>query len=177
VVGWYHSHPVFEPIPSTKDIENHMRYQQWLGNSSVAWDTVPFIGLIIGPWDVSMINEKSVLKWFSVKKVEDIKHSGRGFPMTINIQSDCDGVTGSQIALLKLHMVALAKTYSHVSDFKSLWRGFTYEKGSHGSYQRVLGSVTRLQKLTGSLKSDLNDLDMQLTEPLMRDVLESVTSK
>jgi len=25
VVGWYHSHPVFEPIPSTKDIENHRR--------------------------------------------------------------------------------------------------------------------------------------------------------
>ena len=62
VVGWYHSHPVFEPIPSTKDIETHRQYQQLLEDSTVAWDNVPFIGLIVGPWDIGMINKMSVLK-------------------------------------------------------------------------------------------------------------------
>jgi len=177
VVGWYHSHPVFEPIPSTKDIENHRRYQRLLENSTAAWDAVPFVGLIVGPWDIGMINERSVLKWFSVKKVDDIAHSGRGFPMKINVISESAGVTASQINILKSHMVALAKLYSELSDFKSLWRGFRYKKGVDGEYQRVIGSVTRLEKLKGSLKSALEDLDVKLTENLLRDVLESIENK
>jgi len=176
VVGWYHSHPVFEPIPSTKDIENHRRWQRLLENSCDVWDTVPFVGLIIGPWDIGMINEMSVQKWFSVKKVDEIEHCDRGFPMKINVKSDSTGVTASQIDLLKSHMVALGKWYTKV-DFKSLWRGFTYERGEDGKYQRVLGSVTRIQKLTGSLESDLKDLDVNLTEQLVRDVLESLINR
>jgi proteasome lid subunit RPN8/RPN11 len=27
VVGWYHSHPTFEPEPSIRDIENQASYQ------------------------------------------------------------------------------------------------------------------------------------------------------
>lgn len=27
VVGWYHSHPTFEPQPSIRDIENQTSYQ------------------------------------------------------------------------------------------------------------------------------------------------------
>lgn len=27
VVGWYHSHPTFEPNPSVRDIENQSSYQ------------------------------------------------------------------------------------------------------------------------------------------------------
>jgi proteasome lid subunit RPN8/RPN11 len=27
VVGWYHSHPTFEPDPSIRDIENQASYQ------------------------------------------------------------------------------------------------------------------------------------------------------
>ena len=27
VVGWYHSHPTFEPHPSIRDIENQTSYQ------------------------------------------------------------------------------------------------------------------------------------------------------
>jgi proteasome lid subunit RPN8/RPN11 len=27
VVGWYHSHPTFEPTPSIRDIENQVNYQ------------------------------------------------------------------------------------------------------------------------------------------------------
>lgn len=27
VVGWYHSHPTFEPVPSIRDIQNQASYQ------------------------------------------------------------------------------------------------------------------------------------------------------
>jgi len=29
VVGWYHSHPTFDPQPSLRDIENQAQYQVW----------------------------------------------------------------------------------------------------------------------------------------------------
>ena len=35
VVGWYHSHPTFEPNPSIRDIENEVAYQVGLTVSSV----------------------------------------------------------------------------------------------------------------------------------------------
>ena len=45
VVGWYHSHPTFQPDPSVTDIENQANYQNLFGVNC------PFVGLIIGTWD------------------------------------------------------------------------------------------------------------------------------
>ena len=44
-LGWYHSHPYFEPTPSHVDIENHNAYQKLFSKSNL-----PFIGLIVAPY-------------------------------------------------------------------------------------------------------------------------------
>ncbi|CAG8486065.1 5048_t:CDS:10, partial [Scutellospora calospora] len=47
-VGWYHSHPTFEPQPSIRDIENQTQYQEmWRREDGVE----PFIGVIVTPYD------------------------------------------------------------------------------------------------------------------------------
>ncbi|CAG8504869.1 16544_t:CDS:10 [Dentiscutata heterogama] len=47
-VGWYHSHPTFEPQPSVRDIENQTQYQEmWRREDGVE----PFIGVIVTPYD------------------------------------------------------------------------------------------------------------------------------
>jgi proteasome lid subunit RPN8/RPN11 len=53
VVGWYHSHPRFQPDPSITDIENQSNYQNLFQsdllksqNNSIC----PFVGLIIGTY-------------------------------------------------------------------------------------------------------------------------------
>lgn len=97
--------------------------------------------------------------------------------MRIDVKSDSKGITESQISFLKSQMLALGKEYKHAADFEAIWRGFAYEKGADGQYQRVLRSITRLQKLKESLKADLKDLDVELTKDLLRDVLDSVTNK
>lgn len=77
VVGWYHSHPTFQPDPSVTDIENQGNYQRLFvsnnnqdnehtnrgrsggrgdddgGDSgkSSGQECPPFVGLIIGTWD------------------------------------------------------------------------------------------------------------------------------
>lgn len=47
-VGWYHSHPTFEPSPSCRDIETQTMYQSLF--TRPADNTEPFLGFIISPF-------------------------------------------------------------------------------------------------------------------------------
>ncbi|KAJ1654677.1 hypothetical protein IWQ61_005431 [Dispira simplex] len=47
VVGWYHSHPTFDPNPSIRDIENQTSYQD-LFRRQDGWE--PFVGAIVCPF-------------------------------------------------------------------------------------------------------------------------------
>ena len=51
VVGWYHSHPVFQPDPSIRDIENQASYQHLCRDPTTSIE--PFVGLIICTRDCS----------------------------------------------------------------------------------------------------------------------------
>ncbi|KAL5035475.1 hypothetical protein RTP6_003162 [Batrachochytrium dendrobatidis] len=48
VVGWYHSHPTFEPNPSIRDIENQANYQKLFCRED---GMEPFVGVIVSPFD------------------------------------------------------------------------------------------------------------------------------
>ncbi|KAH6563159.1 hypothetical protein BASA62_008719 [Batrachochytrium salamandrivorans] len=48
VVGWYHSHPTFEPNPSIRDIENQANYQNLFRRDD---GMEPFVGVIVSPFD------------------------------------------------------------------------------------------------------------------------------
>lgn len=47
VVGWFHSHPEFEPLPSVRDIANQRAYQTLCRRK--ADNVEPFVGLIVSP--------------------------------------------------------------------------------------------------------------------------------
>lgn len=47
-VGWYHSHPTFEPSPSCRDIETQTMYQVLF--SHTADSAEPFLGFIVSPF-------------------------------------------------------------------------------------------------------------------------------
>lgn len=49
IVGWYHSHPTFDPDPSIIDIENQNNYQLLFSDEKTRID--PFVGLILSPYD------------------------------------------------------------------------------------------------------------------------------
>lgn len=41
VVGWYHSHPTFAPIPSVRDIETQAKFQVLFSNVDLALWKIP----------------------------------------------------------------------------------------------------------------------------------------
>ena len=59
LVGWYHSHPTFEPIPSKRDIENQSAYQSLFRAED---GSEPFIGIIASPrW-----KEETIFSFISI---------------------------------------------------------------------------------------------------------------
>ncbi|KAG1677833.1 hypothetical protein FOA52_008597 [Chlamydomonas sp. UWO 241] len=65
-VGWYHSHPVFEPNPSQKDMENQRNYQALFRDPACHQE--PFVGLIVGPYNVSLPGPASAVTAFLVQQ-------------------------------------------------------------------------------------------------------------
>jgi hypothetical protein len=49
VVGWYHSHPSFPPLPSVIDIVNQLQMQQQSGDDDSSDE--PYIAAIFSPYD------------------------------------------------------------------------------------------------------------------------------
>jgi proteasome lid subunit RPN8/RPN11 len=65
-VGWYHSHPDFQPIPSITDIDNQANYQQlFQGGDLVGMiaEVSPFVGLIVGTYDGKNPTSQSEMRY------------------------------------------------------------------------------------------------------------------
>lgn len=48
IVGWYHSHPTFQPDPSIRDLDTQWSYQQLITDQGTV--KRPFVGLIVSPY-------------------------------------------------------------------------------------------------------------------------------
>ncbi|XP_009068191.1 PREDICTED: histone H2A deubiquitinase MYSM1, partial [Acanthisitta chloris] len=46
VIGWYHSHPAFDPNPSIRDIDTQAKYQSYFSRGGAL-----FIGMIVSPYN------------------------------------------------------------------------------------------------------------------------------
>jgi protein MYSM1 len=64
VVGWYHSHPTFEPNPSVRDIENQSSYQSLFRHDESGLE--PFIGVIVSPYDYTPVTNRSKIQYLSI---------------------------------------------------------------------------------------------------------------
>ena len=69
VVGWYHSHPKFQPDPSVTDINNQQQYQNLMKDEISGIE--PFVGLIVSTYDLKLTSLKSHHQWFHTKLYSD----------------------------------------------------------------------------------------------------------
>lgn len=78
VVGWYHSHPVFAPQPSLRDVQNQTNYQYLFHDPLV--NMMPFIGVIVSPFDSRTSSASSAITMFYVEN----SSGAAGRPMRCN---------------------------------------------------------------------------------------------
>ncbi|KAG8225313.1 hypothetical protein J437_LFUL001928 [Ladona fulva] len=69
LVGWYHSHPTFPPLPSVQDIETQIRVQDWFTRSNGS----PFIGLILSPHSSVNLSLASSYRCILIDDKQEIK--------------------------------------------------------------------------------------------------------
>ena len=67
-VGWYHSHPIFEPRPSAKDNENQRNYQALCRLEPSGLE--PWVGAIVSPYDQALPTSQSGLQFWVVRQRE-----------------------------------------------------------------------------------------------------------
>jgi hypothetical protein len=66
VVGWYHSHPTFEPNPSVRDIENQCEHQAMFRRHGTGVE--PFVGVIVSPFDPNNLSYLSKFQFLAVSE-------------------------------------------------------------------------------------------------------------
>ncbi|KAI8333892.1 hypothetical protein BC941DRAFT_379674 [Chlamydoabsidia padenii] len=104
VVGWYHSHPTFVAIPSIRDIENQMSYQDLFRIKETGDE--PFIGLIINPYNTK--DGISAMTYVHISNEVDST-------MTFRVPYKCDQITTPNI----VDVAATMATFEHlVEEYK-----------------------------------------------------------
>ncbi|KAG0235332.1 Myb-like, SWIRM and MPN domains 1 [Mortierella sp. GBA43] len=134
VVGWYHSHPTFEPNPSIRDIENQCEHQAMFRRHSTGVE--PFVGVIVSPFDPRNLSYLSKFQFLTVSEQLDERLGCRipfGFDREITRTNELSVAVFQQLS----ELVRYYRTYEHRVDLsKPLQRGEV---------------VTRLEKLIQSL--------------------------
>lgn len=146
VVGWYHSHPSFPPIPSIRDVINQTNYQTLLKLDD---GTEPFIGVIVAPFQ----QELSEIKVFHVSdEVNETRH--------IRLPYECI----SDIKDIPLSQETVNDLYSLISEYATFKNRVDLQATtSHGS--------SYLTSLSQSLHTYLDNMDKH--DSIITPLLES----
>uniref|UniRef100_A0A8C2CGV0 Myb-like, SWIRM and MPN domain-containing protein 1 n=1 Tax=Cyprinus carpio TaxID=7962 RepID=A0A8C2CGV0_CYPCA len=138
VVGWYHSHPAFDPNPSLRDIDTQAKYQSYFSRGGA-----PFIGMIVSPYNSSNPSPLSQTTCLLVQ--EETGPSGpQRFPYRFNIQYSSELPDWSEVMR------------------RAEWVVFKYRL-SHGSVPmdrlfRRHSSLTCLEKMLTSIRKTLEQV-------------------
>lgn len=162
-VGWYHSHPIFAPKPSQKDNENQRNYQALFRCDRTRLE--PFIGAIVGPYDMQLPTQASAFTWFVVQT-----RSGDLTPYSIrHIVKPMAVLPGEHMQQQLLSLAETVKDDYGRMDLSSMWR--PYASLIDGNPKG--GPCSRADKLKAALQkhlpssSDSSDGTMNLMSRLL----------
>lgn len=136
VVGWYHSHPTFEPNPSIRDIENQSEHQTMFRRHEL--NVEPFVGVIVSPFDPRNLSFLSKFQFLSVSEQVDERLNCRlpfGYDREITRTNELSVSVFQQLS----DLVRYYRTYEHRVDLSLPLR-----KGE-------ATTMTRLDKLLKSI--------------------------
>ena len=181
VVGWYHSHPVFEPTPSGVDVDNQLNYQNLFAADAERDDAgpardgaaatkptrvSPFVGFIVGPYDLRLPTRVSKMTCFVAER-----RAGRGgvaedAPFEVRYETTDDAPDDACVEAMCAVVAANADVAGRVR-INELWRHFT----NIANNKPDGGPCTKLAKLRASLAARLPDTVDEAREEQMLDAV------
>ncbi|TPX44854.1 hypothetical protein SeLEV6574_g04262 [Synchytrium endobioticum] len=148
VVGWYHSHPTFEPKPSVRDLENQGAYQTLFRHED---GSEPFVGAIVAPYMPSNASNVSVVTWMAVD--ERPANSTFRLPFVVNpttVQSS--RITDEDIIKVQ-QLVNDYKDRKDCVDLAAVYRQTASATCNGDTGVAVAPHVTKLDKVMESITS------------------------
>ncbi|XP_066928133.1 MPN domain-containing protein-like [Clytia hemisphaerica] len=113
LVGWYHSHPFWQPDPSIHDIDSQLQYQKVLKDRHYE----PCVGLIVSPYD--SYRKESQFNAFWVREPNDNKSIGLPLQMKFTTQQDQEltqDVINNMVDVVNFHQAK-----SDIVKFTEMW--------------------------------------------------------
>ncbi|KAJ1548274.1 Myb-like, SWIRM and MPN domains 1 [Nowakowskiella sp. JEL0078] len=140
VVGWYHSHPTFEPDPSIRDLENQCAYQTLFRRQD---GIEPFVCVIVSPYDKRNPSDTSKFRFLSLAN----EWSENG---DYRIPYFCSKtITASD---------AMNDVYKQITTLIKEYKGFEHREDLSEQFKRHISdeSQSKLEKLCQALDSHLS---------------------
>ncbi|KAF8940244.1 hypothetical protein BGZ58_007255 [Dissophora ornata] len=134
VVGWYHSHPTFEPNPSIRDIETQCEYQNLFRRHRSGVE--PFIGVIVSPFDPKSLSFLSKFQFLTASEQYDSKLNCRE-----PYRFDREITRTNELS---------ASVFQQLSDLAQYYRAYEHRVNLARPFRKG-ESITRLDKLLQSL--------------------------
>jgi len=121
-VGWYHSHPVFEPRPSAKDNENQRNYQALCRDATTGLE--PWVGAIVGPYDQQLPTAASRTQlWVVRQQMREL--SAFNIKHTRDAESATVPAPGSDIEAQLITALEQGKDDASRVDPSEVWRPYS----------------------------------------------------
>jgi len=113
IVGWYHSHPYFQPDPSVVDVHNQANYQQLFQDEAVRDE--PFVGLIVGTYDPRLPTDQSVITAFHLPRSDGALNEPRNVRVHVEpLLATADSLAALQEQLVRPQLATLRRQRAHV---------------------------------------------------------------
>ena len=166
VVGWYHSHPVFEPTPSGVDIDNQLNYQSLFRDEGTGVE--PFVGFIVGPYDLRLPTPVSAVTAFMAQR-RRMRDGEEEIPFEVSYDVTDDAPSMLARGSMAAVVVQNKSTAGRVNPTE-LWRPFTtFTNSTPGG-----GPCTKLAKLRASLLARLPESVKELEQ---EEILDGVAKQ
>ena len=171
VVGWYHSHPVFQPDPSLRDIETQYAYQQLVTEQGLV--NRPFVGLIVSPYDKSVCSKapfKSSFRMIWVENEIDANTMLDKRPVNCSLTLSMDNASSINLD----SFIDLYKKCQNLNAFVSLTERLPGATSASGKIDKVSNEMTRGDKMKCSLVSYFsNESVRKLIREMVDELLHS----
>ncbi|XP_027049465.1 MPN domain-containing protein-like [Pocillopora damicornis] len=121
LVGWYHSHPSYQPDPSLQDIQNQLNYQSILQQENAPYGAC--LGIIVSPYDTYRTTKESVIRAFWVQTSMEGQTQKLGVPMLINTTLHQDQFLTQDLLNELRWMWSFYKGGPDAINFNNFWHG------------------------------------------------------
>eukprot|EP01102_Stenamoeba_stenopodia_P000573 TRINITY_DN1055_c0_g1_i3.p1 TRINITY_DN1055_c0_g1~~TRINITY_DN1055_c0_g1_i3.p1 ORF type:complete len:385 (-),score=98.96 TRINITY_DN1055_c0_g1_i3:126-1280(-) len=146
VVGWYHSHPLFQPDPSVRDIQTQKTYQHLFRDEKSGANC--FVGAIDATYDNRVPTLESIFNWFFTRE-----ENGKDIPFCFSYEIVEDETVSEQLSQKMVELVKDYTTKDALIDLDMQWKEVPAVGSADGSNGDHTVRYTFKDKMRASLES------------------------